>query len=193
LAVLSTIGGLLNVPFFSEDDAHTAHDTHEYGSRLALEHWLEPLIQSFGLTEEGILHMPHTPTWLQADVAVVSTVFAVVALISSFFFIYKKFEEKDGEHYDPLHIIPPFSIAKVLPFDSLYMKIFVPMFSKFGIDLAVADNEVTDSLFVGSVTDGLGGLSRLYKLIQSGLVRNYALSLFAGVVALLVMFLFGGA
>lgn len=112
------------------DDAHSAHAAGSFGDKLILEHWLEYSIESFHLTEEKIVHMPHTPVVLQMDVALQSTVLAIIALVSSFFFVYGK-RPTDAHDSDPLEKLTPLWAFGKLPFDSLAMKMFVPAFNRF--------------------------------------------------------------
>ncbi|HFC11829.1 MAG TPA: hypothetical protein ENJ56_03215, partial [Anaerolineae bacterium] len=245
LAVLAIIGGaVINLPFFSgiaaeeagmgegeasaetmseaETPAHSVagNPIHFTGANLWLEHYLEPSLQSFELTDEGIVEMPHTPPVLDLKVAGLSTALAVVALVTSFFFVYGKTPQKATDK-DPIFKIPViFSTMAMLPLNTLYMKVFRNGFNRFAdfaahtLDwkvwhdgfhegilrrafIAVANflNDVVDRKVVdGGMVLGTGrfirGASNVLKQIQSGYVRNYALSLFLGVVALIVYFVF---
>ncbi len=71
LAFLTITGGLLNLPFFTRVWAEAAQN-HPSGIWLGLEAWLEHTIQSYGLTEEGLLHLPQTPVVLSPLVASLS-------------------------------------------------------------------------------------------------------------------------
>ncbi len=208
------------------DDAH-ADDGHSSGEsvhftqpNLWLEHYLEPSIASFELTEEKIVHMPHTPIVLDMGVAGLSTVLAVTALVVSFFFVYGKTPQKATDK-DPIFKIPfIFSFMSILPINYLYMKILRPAFNRFAAFAAykvdwdfwhdwfhnnilrrgfyavsdflsnVFDREVIDGGMVLGTGRMIEYISNAFKQIQSGLIRNYALSLFIGVVALLVYFVF---
>ena len=57
LAVLAAVGGLINLPFFSKG-AYEAAGKHPTGIFLGLEAWLEHSIESFHLSEEGLIHLP---------------------------------------------------------------------------------------------------------------------------------------
>ncbi|MCA9921891.1 MAG: hypothetical protein KC421_05960, partial [Anaerolineales bacterium] len=135
LAVLATLGGLLNFPNISFGAAAESHAVAEAGEsagfNLALEHWLEHSITSFELSEEGVVHMPHTPTSLVWVVAGVSTVLALLAIAGSFFGLYRKRPESAGDT-DPLPGVPvigPFIWwFRILPFETLYMKTVIPAF-----------------------------------------------------------------
>ncbi|KAA3656359.1 MAG: NADH-quinone oxidoreductase subunit L [Chloroflexi bacterium] len=143
LAVLATLGGLMNFPNISfggaaeeshavVEDSHEAAGEHESaGFNLALEHWLEHSITSFELTEENVVHLPHTPTSLQWRVAIVSTLLALLAIVGSFFGLYRNRPEK-AEDTDPMPGIPiigPFIWwFRILPFEALYMATVIPFF-----------------------------------------------------------------
>ncbi len=127
------------------DDAHAedaAHgddhsEAHDYGINLALEHWLEPALQSFELTEEHIVHLPHTAQSVQWRVAIQSTILAVLALCASFFFVYRGFnsESRKADDIDPLFTVPILSSfltgMQRLPLDTLYMGVLRPIFNAF--------------------------------------------------------------
>jgi hypothetical protein len=64
--------------------------------------------------------MPHTPTWIQFDVAAISTVLAVLALLAAVYLVYRN-RWQTADERDPLQSTPIWWMA-VLPFDTLYMK-----------------------------------------------------------------------
>jgi NADH-quinone oxidoreductase subunit L len=220
LAALALVGGALNIPYF--EFLGESVPEHPSGWHLALEQWLEHSIPAFELTEEGILHMPHTPLSLQVSVAGLSILFAVAAFALAFWVVYGRRPTKDHLE-DPLREVPVIGpiiwTFGILPLDTLYMKYLVPGFNRMAwwasqsLDWAfwhdfVHDNVIRD-IFVGfanftaNVLDakGLDGalvegtarvtrrLADLIRLSQTGYVRNYALSIFLGVVALLAYFL----
>ncbi len=207
-----------------EVDSHAAEDTHAAeeehasgGVQLALEHWLEHSIESFHLTDEGIVHMPHTPINLQYDVAILSTILAVGSLAASFFFVYGGNKPEKAEDKDPIFRIPPFPLMAKLPINSLYMKGLMPLFNRiadfaaftidwnfyhdtfhdsglranfirFGNWLGSFDRRAVDGGMVMGMTRLIRGISGAFQQLQTGYVRNYALSLFIGVVALILYF-----
>jgi NADH-quinone oxidoreductase subunit L len=214
LGALAALGGFLNLPFFSESAYKSASAAHDYGIFLAIERWLEHSIESFHLTEEGIVQMPYTPTWIQWDVAGISTGLAVVAILLAWFLVYRGRWQRADER-DPLQGTPIWWMS-VLPLDTLYMKGLIPLFNRFahfaGITLDwkfwhdwfhediiragyinlsrainFADNRGVDGLVrgAGSVTNLLSGIIRR---TQTGFVRNYALGVLLGVVVLIVLF-----
>jgi NADH-quinone oxidoreductase subunit L len=216
LAGLATLGGLLNLPFFSQGAYKAARAAESFGANLALEHWLEHSIPAFELTREGALQMPITPTWLQFDVALISTALALAALAAAVYGVYRRKPETAVEP-DPLQRTPIWWFA-ILPFDTLYMRGLIPLFNRFAAWLAdvidwafwhdfVHDNLIRD-IFVGfanfasdlldgrgvdGLVNGAGSFTRrlagAIRLSQTGYVRNYALSIFLGTVALLAYFL----
>ncbi|MCA9957890.1 MAG: hypothetical protein KC443_02585, partial [Anaerolineales bacterium] len=217
LAALAVLGGLLNFPFFGESAFETAEETHKFGIFLGLEHWLEHSIPTFELTTEGIVQMPHTPTWLQLSVAGISTVLALAALGASIFVVYRN-RPQTADERDPLQSTPIWWFA-ILPFEWFYMHTVVPAFKGSARWLAeVLDgafwhdfvhNNVVRDLFVGfakfSATvldangvDGLvNGSGRFVRYVgsvvrktQTGYARNYALGVFLGTVLLLAYFIF---
>jgi len=225
LAVLAILGGLLNFPNFggAEEAGHEGETAvaaeHEAagGFNLALEHWLEHSILSFEFTEEHVLEMPHTPTSLDAKVAGISTLVALAAIGGSFFWLYGK-RPLTSDERDPLQNTSIWYMS-VLPFDTLYMKGFIPLFNRFSDWLAhkfdwdfwhdfVHENIIRD-FFVGGANlfayldeYGLDGLvvgsakatrrlANSLRLTQSGYARTYALGVFLGTVLLLVYFIFG--
>ncbi|MBK7897420.1 MAG: NADH-quinone oxidoreductase subunit L [Anaerolineaceae bacterium] len=216
LAALAVLGGLLNFPFFSESAYKAASEAHDYGINLALEHWLEHSIASFELSEEGIVHMPHTPTWIQFDVAIISTILAVVALLAAVFLVYRN-RWQTADERDPLQSTPIWWMA-VLPFDTLYMKGIIPLFNRLAdflgykidwdlwhnfvheriirdtfVGFANFASDVLDRQGVDGLVNGAGQLTRWLsgglRMSQTGYARTYALSILLGTVALLAYFL----
>ncbi|MCB8946100.1 MAG: NADH-quinone oxidoreductase subunit L [Ardenticatenaceae bacterium] len=232
LALLAVVGGLLNFPHFGAETAEASHEEaaaeaeHEgevadehaesSGFNLAMEHWLEHSIQSFALTEEHVVHMPHTPTSLQVGVAASSTVLALLALGASFFWVYGK-KPETADQPDPLQRTPIWWFS-ILPFNTLYMNYIIPAFNRLATWLAdtvdwafwhdFVHNNIIRDFFVGfanfasnvldangvdGIVNGAGkvaqGLANIIRQSQTGYARNYALSVFLGAVALLAYFL----
>ncbi|MBP7997948.1 MAG: NADH-quinone oxidoreductase subunit L [Chloroflexi bacterium] len=147
LAILTLLGGLLNLPYLSEGAAE-AGGNHPSGINLAMEGWLEHSIQSFELSEaegehvaegeegehaeaaaegHGLLHLPHTPIVLSPTVAGMSTALALVALGASFFGVYGS-RPRTAHERDPLQGTPIWWFA-VLPINTVVMKGIVPVFN----------------------------------------------------------------
>jgi NADH-quinone oxidoreductase subunit L len=214
LAVLAVLGGLLNLPFLTQGIA-SANEGEAGGIWLALEGWLHHSIASFELTEEGVVHMPHTPIVLNPVVAVVSTLLALLGLVTAFV-VYRN-RPKTAEEPDVLERTPIWWFS-LLPLDSFYRKGVVPLFNRlarwlayvvdwkfwhdFVHDNIIRDFFVTFSSFLADILDlkgvdgvvnGLGQLTRrlagTIRISQTGYARTYALSVFLGAVLLLVYFL----
>lgn len=235
LAVLAIGGGLLNFPNIPalgigkeatsvEEEVESegelveeeAYASETLFSTLAIEHWLEHSIEAFHLDDEKIVHLPHTPTSLQWDVAAISTVVAVAAIIVAFFVVYGN-KPQTADDDDPMSRFAPVWFFRHLLFDSFYMKYVVPFFNRasdftaFKIDWAFWHDFVHDRIildffkggaaFISNLDiKGLDGivvgsgkvtqqLSKALRLSQSGYARSYALSIFLGAVALLAFFL----
>ena len=220
LALLSFFGGMfINLPFFSKEAYEAAHGPT--GAFLRLEGWLEHSLASFHLTEEGLLHLPHVEPYLHPLVAGISLGLALIFLALAFFVVYGK-RPRTAEEKDPLQSIPyVWSFFAALPLNTVAMQGIVPAFNKIAdwcghaIDGAFWHDFVHNSLirdaFVGwsrfiDFIDkkGLDGLlvlgsARLTRWLagiirrgQTGYVRNYALTIFLGVVLLLAYFVFVG-
>lgn len=232
LAVLAIGGGLLNFPNIpalgigsakaSVEEEHAGADEHaaeEHASggfsTLAVEHWLEHSIESFHLDEEGIVHLPHTPTELQWLVAGISTIVALGAGLLAYYVVYNG-KPQSAEEKDPMANTPIWFFSRLI-FDTFYMKQIIPLFNRisdwaaYRLDwdfwhdfvhdrlirdffrggagfISTLDIKGVDGLVVGSgkVTRSLANFLRLS---QSGYARTYALSVFLGAVALLAYFL----
>ncbi|MDX1615521.1 MAG: NADH-quinone oxidoreductase subunit L [Candidatus Promineifilaceae bacterium] len=222
LAALSVLGGLLNLPYFSQGAAEAAEAAHDYGVNLALEHWLEYSIASFELSEgpEALLHMPHTPITVQWDVAIISTVLALAALGLAMLVVYRRRPQTVDEP-DPLAGTPIWWF-RVLPLNTFYYSVLVAGFNRSAAWLGhrldwdfwhdfVHDRVIRDSFVGGSrwlmdrfdrgVIDGFlvegsgraaAWLGQQLRGVQTGYVRNYALAVFLGVIALLAFFVLAG-
>jgi NADH-quinone oxidoreductase subunit L len=215
LAGLATLGGLLNLPFLSEGIAE-ANGHHAGGIWLALEGWLEHSIGAFHLSEEGLIHLPHTPLVLSPMVAGVSTVLALGALALAFFVVYGK-RPSSATDPDPLQRTPIWWMA-VLPLDTLYMKGVIPVFNRLAdflgytidwnlwhnffhervirdtfVGFANFASDVLDRQGIDGLVNGAGQAARWLagglRLSQTGYARTYALSILLGTVALLAYFL----
>ncbi len=215
LAALSVVGGFLNLPFLTEGLA-AANDHHAGGGWLALEGWLEHSIEAFHLSEEGIVHLPHTPIVLSPVVAGFSTLLAVGALLLAFYVVYRS-KPETAEQPDPLQRTPIWWFA-ILPLNTLYMGYLIPAFNRLAAWLAnsiderfwhdFVHNNIIRDFFVGfasfasnvldangvdGIVNGAGkvaqDLANIIRQSQTGYARNYALSIFLGTVALLAYFL----
>ncbi len=215
LSVLTIFGGLLNVPYLSAAAAER-DGMHPKGFWLLLEQWEKHSIPAIELSEEGIIHLPHTPVVASPVVAGLSLLLAVGGLALAYF-IYRgrprTYSEPDRLSRTPIWW------WSVLPLNSLYMKGFVPLFNRFAAWLAFKfDGEfwsdfvhdrgirdmfvsfaefsanVLDSQGVDGLVNGAGAFTRrlagALRVTQTGYARTYALAVFLGTVGLLVFFLF---
>ena len=246
LALLSILGGLINLPFFTNSQKEQAEESHNFGIFLALEHWLEHSVQSFALSTESdehvgeadshaeteadnhatessgaLLHLPHTPIVLSPSVAGLSTLLGVGALALAFFGVYGN-KPQNADDPDPLQIAtgPVWRFFSALPFNYLGMSVLVPIFNRLTHFLGILvdwefyhnffheniirdgflgisrfvnellDKGVVDGLLVNGSAKLTGALANLIRRSQTGLVRNYAFSIFLGVIALLAYFIF---
>jgi NADH-quinone oxidoreductase subunit L len=215
LAVLTTLGGLLNLPYFSSAQAEAAGN-HPSGIFLMLESWEEHSIGSFELNEEGLVALPKTPIVLSPVVAGASLLIALGGLALGFL-LYRG-RPRTAEEPDRLQRTPIWWWA-ALPLNSLYMKALVPLFNRFSVWLAdkvdwafwhdfvhdrvIRDIFVTGAEFSANVLDAQGvdglvngagkttqQLARGLRLSQTGYARTYALAVLLGAVGLLVYFIF---
>jgi NADH-quinone oxidoreductase subunit L len=229
LAILAIGGGLLNFPNIPQLGIGEAHGKAEVEhkvslaeessggfSTLALEHWLEHSIESFHLSEEGVIHLPHTPTELQFGVAGISTVLALAAILIAWFLIYAN-KPQSADDADPMASFAPIWFFRNLVFDTFYMKGIIPLFNRFAdwaaftVDWEFWHNFVHENVIlaffkggasffgeldkkgVDGIVVGSGWLTKqlanLLSMTQSGYARSYALSIFLGAVLLLAYFL----
>ena len=121
LAFFAVVIGLANLPNFN-GQAYAGE------ANLVLEHWLEHSLMVFELSEEYVLHAPHTPTSIQLNVAGISTALALFALGLGFF-LYRNRPQTYSEP-DLTEKIPGlWSVFGRLPLDTLYMKVVIPAFN----------------------------------------------------------------
>lgn len=214
LAILTALGGLLNLPYLTATVA-ARYDMHPHGLHLLLEAWEEHSIPAFELTEEGLLHLPHTPVVLSPVVAGLSMLLAVGGLFLAWL-VYRG-KPKTATEPDALQRTPIWWFS-ILPLNTLWMKGLVPLFNRFAYWLAfpldmvfwhdfvhdrvIRDTFVTAADFTANVIDaqgvdgivnGSGSVTRRLanglRMTQTGYARTYALSVFLGAVALLIYFL----
>ena len=134
LAILTVLGGTMNLPRLQAAAEHGAEHVVEQGVdiTLALEHWLEESLLVFELVEEGgelaAYEIPHTPTELVWLVAIVSTLLALTGLGLAMLVIYRK-RPLSATDPDPLEKLKPLWWFRILPLETLYMKTIVPAFN----------------------------------------------------------------
>ena len=195
LAVLASIGGLMNLPF---------------GRLHFLAEWLHQSVLN--------AHVPATGEGFSMTVAGISTVLALIAIILSYF-IYGMKPLKEGQT-DPLRVTGPLFtfLNHKWYWDDLYGAVFVHSYKRLGDWLAftvdwrfwhdfVHDSVITqffqgwasilsqpvDMGVVDGAVNGIGrlvaGSSRQLRRTETGYVRNYALAVALGVVAILAYLL----
>ena len=92
LAILTTIGGLMNMPFLTGNISEDHHG-HPEGVWLALEAWLEHSISSFEYAAEGIVNLPKTPVVISPMVAGLSSLLAIIGLALAGVGIYRMHQQ----------------------------------------------------------------------------------------------------
>lgn len=171
LAVGAAIAGFINIPQVSP----------------LLEHWLEPV---FGLHETVESAIP-----LFALVGSSLAVAALGALLGMSMYRVPLFGLKLPQIADPVRMGQRFSGLYNLSFNMLYVdqaydRAFVQPFNKAGAWLArVFDLGLIDGLING-IGHGFRRLAGGLQRLQTGYVRNYALSMVLGVVVLIIWFFF---
>ncbi len=219
LAILTLLGGTLNLPRLQQAAAHGAAEGADV--TLALEHWLEESLPIYELIEEGgelaTYDIPHSPTTLVWTVAIISMVLALSGLGLAMLVVYRRRPENATDP-DPLEKIKPLWWFRILPLETFYMKVVVPAFNWMANWLAftvdwnfwhdfvhnnlIRDMFVSFATFLADVFDeygidgavnGLGsvtkGFASVLRKSQTGFARSSALGIFLGAVALLVYFL----
>jgi NADH-quinone oxidoreductase subunit L len=184
-----------------------------------LEHALESIELSKEVAGEvPILELPETPVTLELNVAGLSLLLALFGLGLSMLVVYRRKPER-AEDPDPLEKTPIWWFS-VLPLNTLYMNYFVPAFNwlahwlaekldwefwhDFFHDRIIRDGFIGLANFLNVridaaiIDDGLvngsakatGWLAIQLRKMQTGYVRNYALSVFLGVVVLIIYIIF---
>ena len=159
LAVLSVVGGLIQLPFSS--------------STKRLEHWLEPAT----FHNETHLHLSGSTLWILAFLALVSVGIGVGIGLST----YLK-EKIDRQIFEK----PILNNAWNL--DSTVSKFMGGPGSKAFIAVAKFDKEVIDGAVDGT-GQIVKKIAAILRRSQNGLVRTYALGIGIGAVGLLIWFL----
>jgi NADH-quinone oxidoreductase subunit L len=221
LAALAVVAGALNFPFLSEASAVQAEEAHRLGINVMVEQWLEHSLPALELRGEleaasGAI-VPQTPITLKANVALISTGLAVLALALAWL-VYRR-RPATADEADPLQRTPIWWMA-VLPLNTLYMDGVVPAYNWLARFLAeqvdwafwhdwfhdrvirdgflalsgwisgIFDLRFVDGWLVNGSAQATRWLAHQLRKTQTGYVRNYALAVFLGVVALLAYFLF---
>ena len=166
LAVLAAVGGLVNTPF-----------------RLGLEHFLEPAFEGVELAHapEGAL------LWILAGVSVLAGVIGILIAAA----LYLGPEDRRERVLARVRR-PWFAMENAYWVDQMYGRMIVLPGKKASNWAAFS----FDTKLVDGIANGVGVLvqrvSTALRPLQTGLVRNYALILAAGVVGLVIWFLSSG-
>ena len=166
LAGLSVVGGLINTPF-----------------RLGLEHFLEPAFEGVKLTHapEGAL------LWILAAVSVLAGIIGISIAAA----LYLGPEDRRERLLAKVRR-PWFAMENAYWVDQMYGRMIVLPGKKASNWAAFS----FDTKLVDGIANGVGVLvqrvSTALRPLQTGLVRNYALILAAGVVGLVIWFLSSG-
>jgi NADH-quinone oxidoreductase subunit L len=183
-----------------------------------LEHSL-PVFELEGELEAlAGINVPDTPIRLIFFVALLSTVIALAGLVIAWF-VYRRRPETAADP-DPMERVRPIWWFQVLPLNTLYYKTIVPGYNWLASFLAdkvdwqfwhdwfhdrvIRDTFVNFSAWLNDkfdlnlIDNGLvngagratGWLASQLRITQTGYVRNYALAVFIGVIALLAWFIF---
>ncbi|MDH3398826.1 MAG: NADH-quinone oxidoreductase subunit L [Acidimicrobiia bacterium] len=166
LAALTVVGGLVNTPF-----------------RLGLEHFLEPAFEGVALAHapEGAL------LWILAGVSVLAGAIGILIAAA----LYLGPEERRERLLARIRR-PWFAMENGYWVDQMYGRLIVSPGKKASNWAAFSfDNRLIDG-----IANGVGvvvqRVSTTLRPLQTGLVRNYALVLAAGVVGLVIWFLSSG-
>ncbi len=168
LAVLSVLGGALNLPKFGEHDPSTL----AHGLRNFLATALP--VEGHGLIE--------------ANVAFPSAAFAFLALMFAYFF-YRNAYHTAHDH-DPLEGLGGLyrALAKKWWLDELYDYFIVKPYQTMAQVIARGFDQGGIDLIANSLGDLARGIADGFSGFQRGLVRAYALVMLFGVVALIAWF-----
>lgn len=169
LAVLSVIGGYLNVP-------------HALGGASRFTQWLSPVIQGLPHAEHGIHHGVPPEEYL---LMILSVVVAAVGIWLAYTWYMKKSEAVKNLSESGLHTV----LVNKYWVDQIYdVVISKPLVRASELMAQYFDLGTIDGLVngIGSFFRGVGGLVRR---IQTGVVQNYAVFMAVGLIAIIGAFL----
>jgi NADH-quinone oxidoreductase subunit L len=199
--------------------AEEAHDlSYRVLLEQWLEHSL-PILELEGELEAltGI-NVPDTPIEIIYFVALISTVIALSGLVIAWF-VYRRRPETAADP-DPMERVKPIWWFSVLPLNTLYYTTIVPAYNWLARFLADKvdwqfwhdwfhdrvirdtfvnfsswlndkfDLNIIDNGLVNGAGRATGWLASQLRITQTGYVRNYALAVFIGVIALLAWFIY---
>jgi NADH-quinone oxidoreductase subunit L len=170
LAGLSTVGGLLGIPVIEGANVFTA--------------WLDPVFAPAKEVLMGGHHAAHHPSVaLELILMAVSLGIAIVGLLAARWMYVKEPEAADRmvERLGPVHTM----VYNKYWIDELYDVLFVNSIVNFSRFLWKRfDEAIIDGIVNGSATV-VRGCSGLMRQVQTGLVKDYALSILVGVLVVI--------
>lgn len=169
LAVLSLLGGLLNLPeLFTHNNAQW------------LKQWLEPII---GNAQANLHHPDHNTEWMLMGIAV--SVFVAAWIYTRNKYIAKSSVPEKDEEISGLAKWP----AGKFFVDELYDVVFVNSSEKAGALLNKADRGIFSGL-MDWISSGVAIVSAIFSKIQNGKLQYYLIYMVFGVILMLVINIF---
>jgi NADH-quinone oxidoreductase subunit L len=169
LAILSLVGGLLNLPeLFTHDHAQW------------LKHWLSPVL---GNAQDALHHPSHSTEWMLMGIAV-SVFIAAFLYTRNKYISHASVPEEDAE----MTGAAKWSAHKFYV-DELYDKVFVRSTERLGSTMDKADSGIFAGL-MGWVSSGISYMSGLFSKVQNGRIQYYLLYMVIGVILMLVINIF---
>ncbi|MEY4002908.1 MAG: NADH-quinone oxidoreductase subunit [Bacteroidota bacterium] len=169
LAILSLVGGLLNLPeLFTHDHAQW------------LKHWLSPVL---GNAQDDLHHPSHSTEWMLMGLAV-SVFIAAFLYTRNKYISHASVPEEDAE----MTGAAKWSAHKFFV-DELYDKVFVRSSESLGSTMNKADSGIFAGL-MGWVSSGISYMSGLFSKVQNGRIQYYLLYMVIGVILMLVINIF---
>jgi NADH-quinone oxidoreductase subunit L len=169
LAILSLVGGLLNLPeLFTHDHAQW------------LKNWLSPVL---GNAQDALHHPSHSTEWMLMGIAV-SVFIAAFLYTRNKYISHASVPEEDAE----MTGAAKWSAHKFYV-DELYDKVFVRSTERLGSTMDKADSGIFAGL-MGWVSSGISYMSGLFSKVQNGRIQYYLLYMVIGVILMLVINIF---
>jgi NADH-quinone oxidoreductase subunit L len=169
LAVLSVIGGFVNIPKIFG------------GGFLALEHFLEPVLES-SLLKLGILDLSHSTEIIimiiSFSVALSSILFARLLYVQK-----NMLPQADGEQKSFMYSLS----QNKFYFDEIYTKLIIdPLHSLSKILYKFIEVSGIDKL-VNSFSPAIQGIGNVVRLIQTGETGFYIYAMVVGIIAIFII------
>ena len=159
LAILSVIGGFINLPHFIG-----------HGNYAKLTHWLKPVLtdESFGQMEANVAGISFNTEMILLGLTIVMF-FTVWFLVKNTYVNKKKLALAENQYTGWENLS-----AKKLYIDELYNAIFVKTVEGLGRGGKMFDTNILDK-FVNFVGEGAEDSGKSMKRLQNGNVENYVL------------------